>query len=174
METGPRHRFASGKVGARQFWPVYIALTNLPPQIRMLKHNIVTCLLWVGTSEPPMSLFLQHFKQIIYSASISVRTPNGHKFFTLKPLFGVFDLVNMNQFNGRYDCPSCLHPGVCVDGVQTYPPEIDYKLRTNDSMFMRGAKAGTRRSGPKHFGSICRFGFWSTNGLYALCSRRCG
>ena len=118
----------------------------------MLKRNIVTCLLWVGTSKPPMSLFLQHFKPMIYSASISVQTPNGHKFFTLKPLFGVFDLVakapvlNMNQFNGKYGCPSCLHPGVRVDGVQTYPPGIDYKLRTNDSMIMRGAEAERRQS----------------------------
>ncbi|GBL75888.1 hypothetical protein AVEN_234231-1 [Araneus ventricosus] len=38
---------------------------------------------------------------------------------------------NMNQFNGYFGCPWCLHPGVLVEGVVKYVTlEEDPELRT--------------------------------------------
>ena len=130
-------------------WPIFLYLINLPPRVRTLKRNIVTCLFWVGKSKPPMSLFLGHFKKMldkVNTTGLVVKTPNGTKTFFLKPLFGVFDLVakapilNMNQFNGKNGCPSCLHPGIRIGHTQTYPPGIEYTLRTTDSIKLAAAK----------------------------------
>lgn len=66
-------------------------------------------------------------------------TADGPKVFTVKPLFGVFDLIakapilNMHQHNGRYGCSSCLHPGVHI-GTMVYPPGTDYPLRIHNSI----------------------------------------
>ncbi len=58
-------------------WPIYIAL---PPQLRMLKRNIITCLIWVAKSKPPMPLFLRYFEQMLQkvnSTGLTVKTPDG-------------------------------------------------------------------------------------------------
>ncbi len=100
-------------------WPIFISLINLPPRVRSLKRNIITCMFWFAKSKPQMSLFLNHFKEILHkinTTGLVVKMPTCTKTFSLKPLFGVFDLVakapilNMNQFNGKNGCPSCLHP----------------------------------------------------------------
>ena len=128
-------------------WPIFLSLINLPPHLRMLKRNIVTCLFWVAKSKPPMPLFLGYFNEMIQkvnSTGLTVKTPDGIKMFYLKPLFGVFNMVvkasvlNMHQFNGKNGCPSCLHPGIRIGKTQTYPPGIEYALRTMKS---DGAKA---------------------------------
>lgn len=131
-------------------WPIFLALANLPPKVRTLKRNIIiTCVFWIAETKPSMPVFLGHFKKIIdriNTTGLVVKTRNGLKKFNLKPLFGVFDLVakapimNMMQFNGKYGCPSCLHPGLRVGRLQTYPPG-SYTLRTSTSIKMAADKA---------------------------------
>lgn len=48
--------------------------------------------------------------------------------------------MNMIQYNGKYGCPLCLHPGVRVGCVQTYPPG-SYAKRTVDSIKLAANKA---------------------------------
>ena len=100
-------------------WPIYIALSSLPPSIQMNKDNLIIVALWVG-SKPPMHLLLKPLKQIMKRLSttdICFRSPVGIKKVWLQPLFGVFDLIakapvlNMKQFNRLNGCPTCLHPG---------------------------------------------------------------
>lgn len=60
-------------------------------------------------------------------SGFSFNSPVGVRSVRLKLLFGVFDLVakatalNMKQFNGKYGCPTCLHPGE-YHKTQVYPP----------------------------------------------------
>ena len=115
--TRPIYLGSSVTVLGATILPIFLSLTNLPPHLRMLKRNIVTCLFWVAKSKPPMPLFLGYFNEMIQkvnSTRLTVKTPDGIKMFYLKPLFGVFDMVakapvlNMHQFNDKNGCPSCL------------------------------------------------------------------
>ena len=70
-------------------WPIYIALSSLPPSIRMNRDNLITVALWVG-SKPPMHLLLKPLKQIMKRLSttgVCIRSPVGIK---------------------RYGCSHCL------------------------------------------------------------------
>ena len=140
----------------------------------MLKWNIATCLLWIGNCKPQMALIFEHFKEIIdkvNSQGILVKTPDGARTFRIKPLYGVFDMVakapilNMNQFNGKSGCPSCIHPGKRINHTQTYPPGTDYTLRTTQSMRVAAAKAEKESSvvngikGPSVIASIVDIAF---------------
>ncbi len=54
---------------------------------------------------------------VLSKVGTTVHSPNKDVKVTFKPLFGSFDLVakapilNINQFNGKYGCPTCLNPG---------------------------------------------------------------
>ena len=119
-------------------YPIYLALWNLPPAVRMLKKNLVTCAFWIGTGKPPANPFLSGLVNLfrrLGSQGIRIKTSAGVKTVLFKPLFGVFDLIakapmlNMVQFNGKYGCPSCLHPGKWIN-TRVYPPGTNYPLRT--------------------------------------------
>ena len=129
-------------------WSIFIALSSLPPSIRMNRDNLITVALWVG-SKPPMHLLLKPLKQImkrLSSSGVCVRSPAGMKTVRLQPLFGVFDLIakapalNMKQFNGRNGCPTCLHPGEWRPGTRVYLPGT-YPLRTHDGLKQAARKA---------------------------------
>ncbi len=95
-------------------WPIFISVINLAPSVRMLKHNVVTCLLWVG--KPQMPLIFEHFKQMVNTHGIQ-----GPETFV--PVFDLVAILNMNQFNGingKSGCPSCIHPGRRIGHTQTY------------------------------------------------------
>ncbi len=52
----------------------------------------------------------------------------------------------MNQFNGKHGCSSCLHPGVRIGRIQTYPPGIEYPKRTTQSLKSSAVKAERQRT----------------------------
>ncbi len=61
-------------------WPIYISLVNLPPCVRMLKRNIITCLFWVGNCKPQMPLFLAHFQKMLSdlkATGLKAKTSDG-------------------------------------------------------------------------------------------------
>ena len=88
-------------------WPVLIALTNLPPNIRMNQDNLITVAVWAGESKPSMSVLFQSFKLLlegINEKGISVATHIGNQVIKFRAAFDIFDLVakapilNMNQW----------------------------------------------------------------------------
>ena len=48
--------FKSSKLS---FWPVYLAIANLHPHIRMRKNFILLAMLWYGPVKPKMDLILK-------------------------------------------------------------------------------------------------------------------
>ncbi len=46
-------------------WPIFLVIANLPPAVRMLKQNVITCMLWIGNCKPDMQFFLNQFKKVI-------------------------------------------------------------------------------------------------------------
>ncbi len=138
--------FKSSRVS---IWPVYLAFSNLPPEIRMNKDNLVTVVLWVG-SKPPMNILLGALQEAIESMSsngLAIRLPTGTHVFRLCPLFGVFDLIakapilNMMQHNGKHGCLSCLHPGQSYNRHWVYLPDKTYAARTHQSVTRAATEA---------------------------------
>lgn len=135
-------------------WPILLALSDLPPGIRMNKDNIITLALWAGESKPPMDIFFKPLISLfsrLSSVGIKFTTPIGQKTIKFSPLFGSFDLIakapvlNMHQFNGLYGCPTCLHPGEWI-GSRYYLPHSTYASRTNDSVMKAAIKAETEHT----------------------------
>ncbi len=138
-------------------WPILIALSDLPPGLRMNKDNVITVALWVGESKPPMDVFFKPLTLLITRLStvgVKLKAPIiGQKTIKFKPLFGSFDLVakapvlNMHQFNGKNGCSTCLNPGEW-NGSRYYLPHstMSYASRTNDSVMKAAEDAEKKKT----------------------------
>ena len=106
-------------------------INNLPPTIRANKENTLLCGLWFGP-KPAMKSLLQtttKMLQSLYTVGITMKVRSGIKTIRAMLLNGIFDLVakapvvNMMQFNGKYGCLACTHPGSQVSrGCHVYLP----------------------------------------------------
>uniref|UniRef100_A0A1X7UUJ2 Transposase domain-containing protein n=1 Tax=Amphimedon queenslandica TaxID=400682 RepID=A0A1X7UUJ2_AMPQE len=132
--------FRSSKVSV---WPIYLEVANFPPPIRFRIDNTIICGLWVGQSKPEMDIVMGPILKEIDELNMlgfSFSSPDGVKTVRAKLLFGVFDLVakskvlNMNQFNGNYGCPICLHPGEYRERRRIYATDKLYPLRTEEGI----------------------------------------
>ncbi len=130
-------------------WPLLIALSNLPPSIRMNKNNLVTVAVWAGESKPPMEALFEPMIELfdeLSTVGLTLKTPMGANTMKFSPLIGLFDMIAkapvlaMKQFNGKYGCPVCLHPGVHTSS-RYYLPGTDFQLRTSNSVQEAGREA---------------------------------
>ena len=119
--------------------------------IRMNSENIAVVALWVG-SKPLMDLLFQSLNDTLSRLSVlncfKISTPEGTKFFSLRILFGIFDLIakapaiNMVQHNGEYDCSVCLHyPGESFERRWIYVPGKMYTCRSKETFLKHAARA---------------------------------
>lgn len=135
------------KSSQQSVWPVYLAVTNLPPSLCMKKENFILCGLWLGDSKPSMDTFLKPILKMLRMLrrdGLEIHMPAGVRRMHVVLLLGVFDLVTkvpilrMKQFNGYFGCTTCLHPSVdnCHTHTITYPPEpgIDVREPTHASI----------------------------------------
>ena len=137
------------KSSNRAMWPVYLAVSNLPPKLRMRKDNLILSSVWVGEGKPNMTNLLtptvNMFKKL-QQEGLKINTPFGVKIIHGVLLCSVLDLVakaptlNMKQFNGYYGCPTCLHPGSHNGRSMVYLPN-QYSLRTQSSVKHDAEKA---------------------------------
>ena len=142
-------------------WPVYLTVTSLAPEQRMLMKNIIIAALWYGPTKPPMNLLLGPICNCIQSLSdegIPVTVDGALRIIRPKLLLGVFDLparasaTNTIQFNGKYGCLYCIDEGVIQNRTRIYPPDAPHKLRSTNDMINWAATAdvtGTAQFGVK-------------------------
>ena len=131
-------------------WPVYLAILNLPPNIRMNAENMLLAGLWVGPKKPAMKLLLDPVMstlQDLYTKGLTFPLPSGNVNVKAKLLFGIFDLpakaavLNSKQFNGKYGCSICYHPGLRLpSGTRIYLPH-KYSERTEAEVLRAAEKA---------------------------------
>lgn len=135
------------KSGKRGFWSLQIILNCLPPKSRF-KYVLLAGLL-MCTHEPNSKLldlyFLKFIDQVsyLYNNGITVSGLDNEKILVkFCPLACSVDSVcrpimqNRVQFNGRYGCSWCYHPGEYIAEIHgiRYPiREHDPPLRTVDS-----------------------------------------
>ena len=132
-------------------WPVYLVILNLPAKVRMKSQNVILCGLWVGPIKPVMKLLLEpimtHLRRLC-SVGLAFTTPNGALTnIRTKVVLGIFDLpakaavLNAKQFNGKYGCAVCIHPGKRLEnGARVYLPGT-YNIRTHEHYLDSAEKA---------------------------------
>lgn len=144
--------FKSSKVS---LWPVYCSILNLPPAIRSKSKNIILSGLWVGPIKPPMQYLLGPLTDQIHLLStvgLTIKLPTETITVKAKLVLGIFDLpakaiaLCTKQYNGKFGCTVCLHPGKLLSKRRVYPPVPPRrcKLRTHQSVVSLAAEASRR------------------------------
>ena len=136
---------------------VYITILNLPIRIWM-KENIILPGIWVGPHKPSMKLLLEPIVDdlsYLYTDSLTVMLPNGHADFKANLEMAVFDLtakasvMNFKQFNGKFGCSVCYHPGLRLSNGARIYPSLVYLERTHAEVLSAAEKADTEHSAVK-------------------------
>ena len=146
-------------------WPVYLVILNLPAHMRMNSENVILCGLWLGPTKPIINLLLKPIASLLNMLStlgMKVKTSLGYSTIRARLVMGVFDLPAMaavlcaKQYNGKYSCSVCLHPGKrLVNNARVYLPEKVYPQRTHTSVAAAVSRA--ERTGS------CVHGIFSTS-----------
>jgi hypothetical protein len=127
------------KSAQQSFWPVLLAVTGLPPGIRMNAENILLAGIWQGPVKPPMNVILGQVIDCIEKLEvhgIRFQSPDGMKLLRAKLLLAVFDLpakalaTNFVQFNGYYSCTYCLDKGDRRGNTHIFPPGENHTARS--------------------------------------------
>lgn len=139
------------KSSKHSIWPIYLSITSLPPHLRMKKDFILLAGLWYGPTKPSMNVILEPVLEEINKLKmlgIDVQTSSGTKTVRAMLLLSVFDLpaksaaVNMKQFNGKYGCLYCEHPGEALkQGCTIYKPNVPCVLRTHELVCQHAEEA---------------------------------
>lgn len=105
-------------------WPIQFVVNELPPDLRW--SNVILTGLWYGKSHPNMRIFIDAFVQEMIPLSITpIKWSSGNAEHNSR-LFSICACVdsparalimNTTQFNGRYGCSWCLHPGITMEGT---------------------------------------------------------
>ncbi|XP_028403523.1 uncharacterized protein LOC114526207 [Dendronephthya gigantea] len=100
-------------------WPIQSFVVELPPPLRYSFKNIIMSGIWYGKRKPNMEVFQQKFveEMIHLGSGLTISIGDLESKFKLVVNGQVADLVakapsvNFIQFNGKFGCCSCLHPG---------------------------------------------------------------
>jgi hypothetical protein len=103
-------------------WPIQGLMNKLPIHLRK-KHILLTGL-WFGTSKPSLNCFMQPFVSELsrlatvdfnWIAESRVITRFVHAVVCSVDAVARYMVQGIKQFNGKYGCSWCLHPGEQVD-----------------------------------------------------------
>ena len=129
-------------------WPVALVVLNLPPNVRMNSENIILGGFWIGPSKPDVKSLLDPVIESICELSskgLKIKTPDSTLILNPRIVLGIFDLpakaavLCSKQYNGRYGCSVCTHPGYRLpNNARVYKP-MKYGERTHSSV-MEAAK----------------------------------
>lgn len=123
-------------------WPIQFRLNELPLEERFESHRNLVAGLWFGPKEPVMATFFTPFLKEAQDLSNEgivwgYRKRKTKVFFLLCVADSIAkpQLQNIKQFNGKYGCPYCYHPGEIIEGNQRrYPTHTMYPGRKNKDM----------------------------------------
>ena len=127
----------------------------------MKSKNILLGGLWVGPTKPPMKQLFDPLVETMIQLTtngIRMKLPPGEIIIQAKLVLAVVDLpakatlLCCKQYNGKFGCTVCLHPGqVLSNKARVYPPG-SYELRTHESVTLSAIAAscsGTAVNGIK-------------------------
>ena len=156
------------KSSSMNIWPVYLAVTNFPPHLRMNLDHIILAGIWAGAKKPPMDVLLSPVISAIASLSskgIEINIGSSKKIVRAELVAAVFDLparsavLNMKQYNGEYGCTCCTSIGKRLGGSRIYLPNGKAPLRTHSetqSLANRALHEGNAQKGVKGFSTLSK------------------
>jgi len=114
-------------------WPVIGNILELDQSSREKIDNLIISGIWLHNSKPTNKFFYKAFEKLkeLLGKEITIKTYK----IAFRCQLGLFDLpakaaiANIKQFNGKFGCPSCFHPGRREQRVQLYPIDKIYKLK---------------------------------------------
>lgn len=131
------------KTSGYSYWPLSALVLDLPPNLRYNPENILLLSLWRGSSKPMWDFYLNSFlSSVPFDTPTNVKIGNISLTVTLSLSRAVFDLpalasiLNVKQFNGKFGCIFCNHPGVSVERAWTYP-YCELVQSTSDESFSK-------------------------------------
>lgn len=124
------------KSSTESIWPILLIQNYLPPEIRFHYTNIILVGLYFGNEKPEMVDYFQPFVEDM-SQLDSFEMNIGKNLIHFKPQISTICLdmpakakfQQMKQYNGRYGCGYCVHPGKEIPTNKSGPTPIRY---TND------------------------------------------
>lgn len=109
----------------KPLYPLFLTINNLPPKLRFDKNNLILGALWFNRGKPDMALFHKNFIQQAQELrdGIQIQTENYKILILQNCLDSVArcEVLCSKQFNGKYGCTICLHPGKVVNNQARYP-----------------------------------------------------
>ncbi|KAL7288249.1 hypothetical protein TKK_0017590 [Trichogramma kaykai] len=123
------------KSSTYSIWPIQICINEVPAEVR--QKNTITWALWFGKNKPDMNVFMNVFVNNIKFMStegITCKIKNELLKIKLYALCCCVDSVarspmqGVTQFNGRYGCNWCLHPGVPVKNKNSNKTTLKYTV----------------------------------------------
>ena len=137
------------KSSNQAFWPILLAVTSLPPGVRMNAENLILAGVWQSRVKPPMNFILgqvlDKIKQInIHGVPFDC---NGPKVARAQLLMCVFYLpargsaTNFVQFNGYHSCLYCSDKGQHLAHVHQFRPDELHEPRTKASILKNAEDA---------------------------------
>lgn len=109
----------------KPLYPLFLTINNLPPRLRFDKNNLIIAALWFNIGKPDMALFHKNFIQQTRRLREGIEI--GSEQYKVVVLQNCLDSVGRcevlcsKQFNGKYGCTACLHPGKSVNNQIRYP-----------------------------------------------------
>eukprot|EP00733_Pompholyxophrys_punicea_P000631 Pompholyxophrys_punicea_v1_NODE_203_length_2776_cov_3.808597.p1 type:complete len:682 gc:universal NODE_203_length_2776_cov_3.808597:616-2661(+) len=135
----------------RGFWPIFMMVHSLPPQLRRKQEFLPLVGMWCGTSKPPMSLFLRPLIDSLneyYTSGFEVSF-GAQKIKSRGAILTVSldaparaAVLQMSQFNGQHGCNFCDAAGVNIPltkgTVHVYPPGVGARRSEHTQVGVKG------------------------------------
>uniref|UniRef100_A0A1W7R5X7 Putative enspm-5 stu n=1 Tax=Aedes albopictus TaxID=7160 RepID=A0A1W7R5X7_AEDAL len=135
----------------KSMWPIVSVINDLPIEQRFARKNMIVSGIWLSEKSPPMAVFLKAFTQELnhlFSAGLKI---NGITFkfrvaAVIADVPGKSKILNSTQFNGRFGCSYCYHPGTKISNNQirySHKNSIFFEDRTHDEQIFAMVEAHT-------------------------------
>ena len=148
-------------------WPIYLMIADLPIHIRQKSESMI--LYALATNKPNWNecfIRLRNFLNTSHFFSVVTNYGNcscnaGNRVIILQnvnvnakfeviyvvcDLPGLCSVTNCTQYNGKFGCPKCYHPGRQVNSRRIYPFKSNCYLRTDDEHLLNERAAFVSRS----------------------------
>lgn len=105
-------------------WPIYLQINELPYDVKT--NELIVCGLWFGRNKPHMNVFLKPFVENmnqLCKEGVKCNIKGEEVFIKVYTLVCCVDSIarppmqGLTQFNGKYGCNWCLHPGQWVSNL---------------------------------------------------------
>ena len=122
------------KFSPKNFWPIWLALANMPRKLRCAYKNIVLAALWSGIGKPDWSRVFSHMAEKL---TLKPTVQYKNRTFTIQSRVVILvsdipataSMLNMHQHRAKYGCSLCLINTIIENRILYYPFK-NFPMRT--------------------------------------------